>query len=49
MQRREFVLKSGVAVAALAATLAGCTANNNSGNDDPAAERRASLAARRLS
>ncbi|CAM2145012.1 SH3 domain-containing YSC84-like protein 1 [Pararobbsia alpina] len=41
MQRREFVLKSGVAVAALAATLAGCTANNNSGNDDPAAERRA--------
>ncbi|HTJ94930.1 MAG TPA: YSC84-related protein [Pararobbsia sp.] len=41
MQRREFVLKSGVAVAALTAALAGCTANNNSGNDDPAAERRA--------
>jgi lipid-binding SYLF domain-containing protein len=40
MQRRAFVLKSGLAVAALAASLAGCTANNNSGNDDPAAERR---------
>lgn len=40
MQRRAFVLKSGVAVAALAAALAGCTANTGT-NDDPAAQRRA--------
>ena len=40
MQRREFVLKSGLAVAALSATLAGCTANSGT-NDDPASQRRA--------
>lgn len=40
MERREFVLKSGVAFAALAATLAGCTANTGT-NDDPASQRRA--------
>ncbi|RKP44231.1 YSC84-related protein [Pararobbsia silviterrae] len=39
MQRREFVLSSGAAFAALAATLAGCTANTGA-NDDPASQRR---------
>ncbi|CAB3799454.1 BPSL1445 family SYLF domain-containing lipoprotein [Pararobbsia alpina] len=43
MQRRDFFLKSGLAVAALAVGLAGCTATTNTGANKDAAQERQSI------